>query len=54
MKDRNKSGRFRLLDWVPVWAIVLFAIFAVAFAVELISKSNKAFADAINDGSGPL
>lgn len=54
MKYRNKSGKFRLLDWVPVWAIVLFAIFAAAFAVELISKSNKAFADAINDGSGPF
>ena len=54
MKDENKSGKFRLWDLVPVWAIVLFAVFIAAFAVELISKSNKALADAINDGSGPV
>ena len=32
MKDENKSGKFRLWDLVPVWAIVLFAVFIAAFA----------------------
>ena len=54
MKNKNEKTKFRLRDWVPIWAIVLFAVFAVAVIIEILSKSDKALADAINDGSGPV
>ena len=54
MKNKNEKTKFRLRDWVPIWAIVLFAVFAVAVIIEILSTSDKALADAINDGSGPV
>ena len=48
MKNKNEKTKFRLRDWVPIWAIVLFAVFAVAVIIEILSKSDKALADAIN------
>ena len=52
MENKNENKKFRITDYVPVWSMVLFAIAICALTVELIAKSNVAFAEAINESAG--
>jgi len=52
MENKNENKKFRITDCVPVWSMVLFAIAICALTVELIAKSNVAFAEAINESAG--
>ncbi len=49
--QKEKKGIFK---FVPLWALVLFALGIVAFIIEQISKHSVALADFINETSGKV
>lgn len=51
MKNEKRRGFFR---YVPLWAVIFFALGAVAFAIERISQKSIALADFINNTSGKV